>query len=503
MGRNGLYNTLGVQSKASDAEIKKAYHKLAKQYHPDKNKSSNAEEKFKEVVTAYEILKDAEKRRVYDLQQETAELIRQNAKREEKSRSNRNATSSQESFYQPSWSAKQEQSKSQKPKGTSSKQGTTAPGAKAKTSNAKTRNSKKEKKPWQGPLDSEDFEYFDIPGPGPRPDFAFKFSFDFNDPFKSFMEYFKPFRFDEFDDAFSGPRARDPFEDMFSWSTRNRTGSRNQQNSQSGFNFADLDQPFPLMSCAFCGRDFELQDLKAHEETCRKLHTKPGRSFSFERVPEDSNPWPDGRNPFDRSPSPPASPPYGTPRDTSNWRSSHEETINQIRNAKRMFRSGMNSYSPEAGFVSCEYCGHNFNQNSYKTHQPFCTGVPRGGKFGVKGQQWSKTGGKQHGASNSRNAEFDHTFNDFEDFRQSSNSRRSSHDINNDSPFPTPRGFRSRSRTNVNSPDDFQPRFPSTSEREKTFASSCHYCGVEYAKPTAKFCGECGAKRTDGKNNRF
>ena len=61
------YKTLGVAKTASASEIKKAYRQLAVKYHPDKTKDNKvAEEKFKEVTEAYEVLKDAEKRKKYD-----------------------------------------------------------------------------------------------------------------------------------------------------------------------------------------------------------------------------------------------------------------------------------------------------------------------------------------------------------------------------------------------------------------------------------------------------
>jgi molecular chaperone DnaJ len=62
-----LYETLGVSKSASQDEIKKAYRKLAREYHPDKNPGdAAAEEKFKEVQTAYDVLADEDKRKQYD-----------------------------------------------------------------------------------------------------------------------------------------------------------------------------------------------------------------------------------------------------------------------------------------------------------------------------------------------------------------------------------------------------------------------------------------------------
>jgi DnaJ-class molecular chaperone len=65
MGKD-FYKILGVAKSASDDDIKKAYRKLALKYHPDKNKAPGAEEKFKEVAEAYEILSDKKKRDIYD-----------------------------------------------------------------------------------------------------------------------------------------------------------------------------------------------------------------------------------------------------------------------------------------------------------------------------------------------------------------------------------------------------------------------------------------------------
>ncbi|QCD44886.1 DnaJ C-terminal domain-containing protein [Campylobacter mucosalis] len=61
-----LYETLGVSKSASADEIKKAYRRLARKYHPDVNKDPGAEDKFKEINAAYEILSDEKKRAQYD-----------------------------------------------------------------------------------------------------------------------------------------------------------------------------------------------------------------------------------------------------------------------------------------------------------------------------------------------------------------------------------------------------------------------------------------------------
>ena len=66
MPSKDYYKVLGVAKDATEEQIKKAYRKMALKYHPDKNKSPGAEEKFKEVAEAYEVLSDPKKKEVYD-----------------------------------------------------------------------------------------------------------------------------------------------------------------------------------------------------------------------------------------------------------------------------------------------------------------------------------------------------------------------------------------------------------------------------------------------------
>lgn len=64
--KRDYYDVLGVSKSASDAELKSAYRKMALQWHPDRNKSTEAEAKFKEINEAYQVLSDSQKKAQYD-----------------------------------------------------------------------------------------------------------------------------------------------------------------------------------------------------------------------------------------------------------------------------------------------------------------------------------------------------------------------------------------------------------------------------------------------------
>ena len=65
MGKD-YYNILDIPRNASEDEIRKAYRKMALKFHPDKNKSPEAEDKFKDIAEAYEVLSDPQKREIFD-----------------------------------------------------------------------------------------------------------------------------------------------------------------------------------------------------------------------------------------------------------------------------------------------------------------------------------------------------------------------------------------------------------------------------------------------------
>ena len=64
--KRDYYDVLGVSKTASAAELKSAYRKLALEWHPDRNKSAEAESKFKEINEAYQVLSDPKKKTTYD-----------------------------------------------------------------------------------------------------------------------------------------------------------------------------------------------------------------------------------------------------------------------------------------------------------------------------------------------------------------------------------------------------------------------------------------------------
>lgn len=103
--KNNYYEVLGVPPTAAPKEIKKAYRKLANEWHPDKNKSPDAEEKFKQINEANEILSDPKKRKVYDSKLEAErihterERQRQKQARAEQDRPNREYPTSRSSGF--------------------------------------------------------------------------------------------------------------------------------------------------------------------------------------------------------------------------------------------------------------------------------------------------------------------------------------------------------------------------------------------------------------------
>jgi molecular chaperone DnaJ len=64
--KRDYYEILGISKQATQDEVKRSFRRLAMQYHPDRNKAPDAEQKFKEINEAYEVLSDTKRRQTYD-----------------------------------------------------------------------------------------------------------------------------------------------------------------------------------------------------------------------------------------------------------------------------------------------------------------------------------------------------------------------------------------------------------------------------------------------------
>lgn len=219
------FETLGLKPGASEDDIKKAYRGLAKKFHPDKNKESGAEEKFKEISAAYEYLKSQDRREILE-----RDLHRPSpfdtagtstfTRTEFKTKTNNN--------YESDWSKKFGKNSESRYKDStfgsfadegrdsySSKEKKAKPKQKKKQSTSSTR----QRRPWSYEyMRSEDTDFFDIPPPPPPPRANFSFAFqsfvdDLGMTFESFfMGNPMPsgvFEFSTFTDG------KDPFDDFF------------------------------------------------------------------------------------------------------------------------------------------------------------------------------------------------------------------------------------------------------------------------------------------------
>ena len=99
------YETLGIHKGANDEDVRRAYHRLARLYHPDKNNDPKAEEKFKEVGQAYEVMKSKDRRELWE-----REFARQQQMKREQENDNGNRNGETKSAKQPCTETKQKTS---------------------------------------------------------------------------------------------------------------------------------------------------------------------------------------------------------------------------------------------------------------------------------------------------------------------------------------------------------------------------------------------------------
>ncbi|KAL5019863.1 hypothetical protein ScPMuIL_002755 [Solemya velum] len=376
------FSTLGLKAGASEDEIKKAFRSLAKKWHPDKNESDGAEEKFKEIANAYEFLQSNDRK----------ELLERDL-RKEKDCTSKSGTSH---FKSSSHKYDNYSSTDYKPKNssysrhynsgsfgndfTSTTKENKSPGKK-RSPKAKNK-SKKTWKPWSEkwnePMPEDGF------GQEPNFSFAFKsFVDDLGSNFSSFFTFDEPFEFtsfysvpDPFENLFTEdiptspganqapPRKRNvapeagysgglneeylfssrqahiPEEDNFSF----RSNDDLENESNSGDDYTER-----RYKCAYCSKRLPLNELVNHEPACRKRRFKVG-SDEEEGGFEDEDP--------------------NNYKGTGDWRKTHEDLLKTIRMARRAARERQTT--PDIRQVICKWCGRSFSQIAAQKHIPFC-----------------------------------------------------------------------------------------------------------------------------------
>ncbi|CAD5118226.1 DgyrCDS6948 [Dimorphilus gyrociliatus] len=352
MSKKDLYKVLDVAKNASQDDIKKQYRKLAKKYHPDKNKEEGAEEKFKELSAAYEVIGDEDKRKDYDVDIRIQEYDKRKAQ-ERRSAGHKEGKFGNSGFgsefnfrYTSDW-------KSDPFKNSNNKQ-----------SGSKFKNSSR-RKHRGGPTNSERPEWNNNWGDTGFDDDEFVFK----DTFDSFRFPKFPFSspFDDVFDSFFGtsaknsPRGHNPFEFVFNlksgfgdpfeerflndFTNKNRRNPRQMSDEEvSGMydwsvplwrrrrksSFEDDEEGntsrFP---CVYCGSMFPPQGLARHQSVCKRWQKENART-----------------------------PSYGTTEFPNNQNS----------------RSSQRRKEPktEDELISCSYCGLRLSANLAKTHIPLC-----------------------------------------------------------------------------------------------------------------------------------
>ncbi|KAK3581012.1 hypothetical protein CHS0354_013906 [Potamilus streckersoni] len=406
------FEVLGLKPGASEDDIKKTFRMLARQWHPDKNNAPHAEEKFKEINSAYDYLKSKDRREMLERE------LRPKPPPEEKYTTNNTKTSHSggTSFFGTKTnfsdtSDRRDFGKYSHERYRESNFDTFDAGPKPSESNTSNKSSKEKKKktkprrkPWSQKWNSEttygDEEDFVFRGSGKKPPFSFAFNsfvdeldstfglfnvnFNLGPPgFSSFFGDEDPFRDFMYQDPslnMGQPRNPPPSRKRFVAPESGKaegldeeymfTSRSGKTNSDIPYTTSDEEQGFGWDSgaetdesdgnynnkrfrCVYCGRRFTIDRLANHESGCAKRH-------GYWTFSDDENEEED-EDQFSRAPG--------------DWRQTHEDLIRHIRQARREARArkwAEAEWKEEERRVTCEWCGRKFNQVAANRHIPIC-----------------------------------------------------------------------------------------------------------------------------------
>ncbi|XP_053409057.1 zinc finger C2HC domain-containing protein T03G11.3-like isoform X2 [Mercenaria mercenaria] len=389
------FHTLGLKPGCSEDDVKKAYRTLAKKYHPDKNKDHGAEEKFKEIAAAYDVLKSNDRREIHEREVN----IPKDSGTSHKYTFTRKTESNKHEDHSE-WSRKYGKESENRYKNSTfggyADEGRDPFGHK----NEKKSNQKSKKKPstrsrprrpwsheWTAP---DDTDHFYDPRP-PKANFSFAFKSFVDDLGMSFDAFFmgpempRSFGFSSF---FDGP---DPFEEFF---------GRDDMDSR-------------LFKCTYCEKRMPFSKLSMHEPGCALRHG--GR---FDVSDDEKNEKAHADDSFDRM-STPEEDQY--PQRTGDWRQTHEELLRNIRRAKRAAHASQRRYNSATtastkdterdsardegvAQVNCKWCGRNFSLPAAKQHIPFCEKWTK--EHGTPLNPAGKTTPRDFGSKNQRGRQY-------------------------------------------------------------------------------------------------
>ncbi|XP_056012888.1 uncharacterized protein LOC130052343 isoform X2 [Ostrea edulis] len=394
------FAVLGLKVGASEEEIRKSYKSLAKKYHPDKNKESGAEEKFKEIAAAYECLKNQDRR----------EILERDLNRSKEQKSTKvppGGFSTKEDK-----SNKDDSAYSNKYKGTRFKTrfdfsepndfSWSHTETKETKGRKKTQTHKPRRKPWNQNWNEADEDF--SPGFGDDDSGSFSFAFktfvdDLDSHFSMYFTSSAPFEFS----AFYGNKD-DPFAQFFSSSDNTGEYSKKKEKNRKrnvadeygfdegineeylfsprqgksqmydGLSDTDDEPTFRFsmsesesdpddyeetrFKCSFCGKMLKIDTLKTHEPACGRRRKKEVNIDSDDEY-FDANGY---------------SSKFGPSKVPGDWRGTHEELLRHIRRQRRASKSKKREEELKSDLetVVCKWCGRSFSRKAAERHVPFC-----------------------------------------------------------------------------------------------------------------------------------
>ncbi|XP_052061451.1 uncharacterized protein LOC127701557 isoform X2 [Mytilus californianus] len=380
------FTILGLKPGVTDDDVKKAYRTLAKKYHPDKNKSHDAEEKFKEIGAAYEVLKAKDRREIHERElNRPKEAFVRTEFRTPGGRTQEHNYRAKEEFNQRRRSEPPPRFKFDEDPFTGPySQYRNSKGFKEKDyfdhSKQKQQRPAGKKRPQEKPkwnnnwTEEEEMSFHDY---GDKSSFSFAFKsfmddMDFSMSFTMGGDMFgEETPFTNFNGHGPGPKKphaayrhhknnvagehgyKGGLSEDYLFSPRSgmdSSESESEDSDDSDFDYSDMK-----FSCAFCGKRLKLEDLKTHEPACGH------RKKTNINIDSDDEEHRNGYRKMFQDKS-------------GDWRRDHEKFQEYVKRAKRAYRinKSRDGCRMESQKLLCSLCGKVIEKGEARTHSLFC-----------------------------------------------------------------------------------------------------------------------------------